>query len=354
VPDRNEVRINGLVWAIADLSPAVRITIITPSYQQATFLEECLRSVRSQQGVEVEHIVVDGGSTDGSREIIERRAAGLAWWCSERDAGQSDAINKGLAHATGEVCTWVNSDDALLPGALEHVAAAFGSDPALQVYGGRIVHRDDTGDRVFEPLNEASDVRRLFCDPVINQPATYYRTRVLRELGGVDPALRYVMDLSLWWRFLFRFRERHLRFDPVPLAMFRMHPSSKTSSAHAGFLDETASMLHRMTIDAGDPAWGDPLERLHDLRQDVMRAEVTPEDLPVVRGMVMHFLLKWHGVVHRREQYRTMRAMIGTLERHVHELDAWERQRLHSLREQLRPGGWLMFRLRRKLQHLRG
>ena len=101
-----------------DRTDLPRITIITPSYQQAGFLEECIRSIHDQGYPDLEHIIVDGGSTDGSREIIERYADKLAWWCCEKDKGQSDAINKGLARATGQVFGWLNSDDLLLPGSL--------------------------------------------------------------------------------------------------------------------------------------------------------------------------------------------------------------------------------------------
>ena len=98
------------------------ISLITPSFMQADFLEHCLASVHAQGYPALEHIVVDGGSTDGSVAVIERYAHQLAWWCSERDRGQSHAINKGLAHATGAVFGWLNSDDLLLPDALSTVA----------------------------------------------------------------------------------------------------------------------------------------------------------------------------------------------------------------------------------------
>ena len=105
----------------------MRITIVTPSFQQAAFLPECLRSVAAQDHPDVEHIVVDGGSTDGSRALIEAHGEHLAWWCCEADQGQSDALNKGLSHATGEVFSWLNSDDLLLPGTLQEVAPILGS-----------------------------------------------------------------------------------------------------------------------------------------------------------------------------------------------------------------------------------
>ena len=327
----------------------LRATVITPSYQQVDYLEECLRSV-ADQGVPVEHIVVDGGSTDGSREVIERHAERLAWWCSEQDEGQSHAINKGLAHATGDVFTWVNSDDALTHGAVPRVLEAFAADPSLQVFGGQVVHRDAHGDRVFDRLNDAHDAHQLWCDPVINQPATWYRMDVVRELGGVDPALRYVMDLSLWWRFLFRHGTAHLRFEPAPLAIFRLHDTSKTVTAHAGFLDETASLLHEASLAVGEERFAGLLAGLHDLRPGLKPLGAGPEHRDRVRRMVVRFLLKWHGTVHSERDFVYMRKALPLLA--SSELDAWEQERHGKLQVQLRPRTWLGFRLRRKLRHL--
>lgn len=337
------------------MSHGTTLSIITPSYGQAAYLEECLASVAGQLRSGDEHIVVDGGSADGSREIIERHAARLKWWCCERDAGQSDAINKGLAHAEGTAFTWVNSDDALWPGALKLVAAAFDADPALIAFGGRVVHRDAHGDRVFEPLNDARDALQLFRDPVINQPATWYRTEVVREIGGVDAALRYVMDVELWWQVLFRHGTEHLRFEPVQLAMFRLHDESKTVKQHDGFLDEVASILHGMCLSCGLEGLAEVLAEGHPLKQGLRGVPVAAQDAGTVKGMVLHFLLKWHGRIHTEPQYRMMRM----LKRHVRPigmepLHPSMQARWDALDAQLTPGGWAAFRLRRKWKALRG
>ncbi|MBL8002791.1 MAG: glycosyltransferase [Flavobacteriales bacterium] len=331
----------------------MRITIITPSYQQAAYLPECLASVRAQAGAEVEHIVVDGGSTDGSRELLER-AEGLAWWCSERDKGQSDAINKGLARATGEVCTWVNSDDAVWPGALARVAEAFAHDKELLAFGGRLMHRSAEGDTVFPRLSDATDTLRLYCEPVINQPATYLRTSAVKAVGGVDPALRYVMDLELWWQLLFRFGHAHLRFTPEVLAMFRLHEESKTVTAHAGFLAETATLLHGMCVGTGQPALARVLALAHPLVQGLRGVPVGEEHAPLVRDMAVHFLLKWHGHVHERADHRAMKALRRAVRRdQLRFVDAAMAARWDALDRQLAIPSWTLFRLRRKLRHLR-
>ncbi|MBL7965268.1 MAG: glycosyltransferase [Flavobacteriales bacterium] len=327
-----------------------RISLVTPSYQQAPYLEECLASVRAQAPALVEHLVADGGSTDGSREIIARHARQLAWWVSERDKGQSEAINKGLAHATGQVFGWLNSDDALLPGAMERVARAFVEDPDLLVFGGRILHQDRNGTRLFEPLNDAADVRMLFCDPVINQPATFYRMEAVRAIGGVDPALHYVMDLELWWQLLFRFGTQHLRFEPVELARFRLHDASKTVTEQPRFLDEKAGLLHGLCLRTGNADLAAVLAMGHRLPQGLRGIPAGPEHRERVRDMVVHYLLKWHHTVHARPQYQMMRAFRDIDLRGI-ELSPVQRDRLERLDRHLRAGSWLTFRLKRKWKH---
>ena len=331
----------------------MRLSIITPSYQQAPYLEECIRSVHDQ-GADVEHIVVDGGGMDGSKEIIEQHVEKLSWWCSEKDKGQSDAINKGLAHASGDAFTWVNSDDALLPGAIAHVRKAFEADPELLVFGGQVTHRDTKGERVFDRLNSTDDLQ-LFADPVINQPATWYRVDVVKEIGGVDPALRYVMDVELWWQVLFRHGTRHMRFERMPLAMFRLHDESKTVTQHSGFLREMATILYGLC------------ERTENEDVAAMMALGYPErpalrGIPangsehhkVVRDMSVHFLLKWHGHIHTETEFHMMQRLHeGDFTNEVRLLpgmaERWAKARLA-----VDGTTWNRYRVRRKLKHLFG
>lgn len=332
----------------------MRISVITPSYQQAAYLEECIASVHGQ-GAGVEHIVVDGGSTDGSKAIIENSADKFAWWCSEKDKGQSDAINKGLSHATGNVFTWVNSDDALLPNALARVREAFSADPDLLIFGGNVTHRDAKGERVFDRLN-SPDRHQLFADPIINQPATYYRLDMIKAIGGVDPALRYVMDVELWWQVLFRHGVDHLRFEAVPLAMFRLHDESKTVTQHSGFLLEMASLLHSLCERTGNEDVAQVLSLGYPERR-------TARGIPasgalhhaMVRAMAVHFLLKWHGHIHHEADFRMMKAL---QERAIPDggcrfLPGME-ERWTKVRLAVAGTSWNRYRVRRKLKHLFG
>lgn len=330
----------------------LRISIITPSYQQASFLEECIASVHDASYVPwVEHIVVDGGSTDGSKAILEKHADQFAWWCSEKDGGQSDAINKGLAHATGDVFGWLNSDDHLLNGVLNDVASYFSKDPSLLVLGGMVEHIGPGSNGHHQQINDIRDTERLFVEPVINQPATFWRMEQVRAIGGVDPALRYVMDLELWWQVLFRYGTGHLRFEPITIAAFRLHQESKTSTSILGFLDETASLLHDLCVRTGNTDLAAVLAKGHPLRQGLRGIPAGREHAALVRRMTLHFLLKWNVPIHRANQFAMMRALRASGVARE-DLTPDQRERWAQVQDQI-AGTWTWFRVKRKLKDLR-
>jgi len=334
---------------------APRISLITPSYQQAPYLQECIDSVACQ-GEGVEHIAVDGGSSDGSAAILKHNAHRFGWWCSEKDRGQSDAINKGLAHATGDVFGWLNSDDAWLDGTAARVRQAFAADPQLLVYGGQVIHRKGDHDEPFDRVNDAADILRLYADPVINQPATFYRMHAVKAIGGVDIALRYVMDVELWWQVLFRHGTAHIRSEAVPLAMFRLHDASKTVSQHSGFLAEMAALLHGLCLRTGNTDLTAVLAMGHAPRTDLRGIPATPaEHGHFVRTMTLHFLLKWHGHVHNAKEFRMMRALhdLGLLKDHAVLLPEMH-QRAADAAAKVAGTAWILYRLRRKVKHLLG
>lgn len=325
------------------------ISLITPSYQQAAYLEECIASVHDQRDANVEHIVVDGGSTDGSKNILEGHASKFAWWCCEKDKGQSDAINKGLTHATGDVFSWLNSDDALLPGTLTHVSDAFAKDPQLIVFGGQVTHVTAEGSRLFDGLNDPRDHDKLFIEPVINQPATFWRMEVIRSIGGVDAKLRYVMDLELWWQVLFRYGTTRMKFLPTALAAFRLHEASKTSTAMLGFLDEIAALLHGLCMRTGNNDLATVLAAGHPVERGLRGIPAGAEHRRIVRRMTLHFLLKWNAEIHRENQFAMMRALAG-LKLPAQELTSEQHHRWGNILPDLR-GSWNLFRVRRKMKH---
>ncbi len=332
----------------------LRITVITPSYQQAPYLEECLRSVAEQDHPDVEHIVVDGGSTDGSVAILERHAHRLAWWCSERDGGQSDALNKGLAHATGDLFGWINSDDLLLPGALREVAAIFAADPTVTVVTGRRLKRHADGTEEPMPLESATDRRAWFVHPRIAQQATFVRMDVLRAAGGIDRALHYVMDLELWWRILFQQGTDGVRVVDRTWAVFRMHAESKSTTGAPVFVQETGALLHRACLEVGEEELAGIMALCVEERPALRGLPVGPEHRDRVAAMAVHHLLKWYGGCYDRRQYRMMRRFHAQAARWLPVMDDADRARLATVAEHMRPPGWWAFLLQRKWKQLRG
>jgi glycosyltransferase involved in cell wall biosynthesis len=182
--------------------PWPRVSIVTPSYNQGQFLEETIRSVLSQGYPDLEYIVIDGGSTDGSAEIIRKYEPWLAYCVSERDAGQSDAIAKGFARATGEFAAWLNSDDLYLPGAVGRAAAALSShaDAALIFGGCEFIDDSSLSTGVVWRGNQRTAKELVLEGNGVPQQAAFMRRACLVRAGGVDISLRYVMDHELWVR----------------------------------------------------------------------------------------------------------------------------------------------------------
>lgn len=206
------------------------VSIVTPSFNQAQFLEATIRSVLDQDYLHIEYIVCDGGSTDGSTDIIRRYADRLAWWCSERDDGQSDAVNKGWRRATGQVWSYLNSDDVLVPGAVRAVVEAFGAHPAAGLVHGAWVWIDAAGAQKGTGRGAPTDFRKLLRDgqiPYVAQPASFYRADLLRDVGLVDQSLHLSMDYDLLLRLT---RAAPAVYVPHPLAGVRLHAAAKTSA----------------------------------------------------------------------------------------------------------------------------
>lgn len=206
------------------------VSIVTPSFNQARFLEATMRSVLEQDYPQIEYIVVDGGSTDGSVEIIQKYAHRLAWWVSEPDRGQTDAINKGLARARGAVLAWLNSDDTYEPGAVRRAVEALQANPqAVMVYG-EANYIDETGRVIGRFPAAQTNYRRLRRGYVhIPQQAAFWRAEAWRAVGPLDPTFYFAMDYDLWVRLS--------ALGPLVFvsgqvwANFRLHRDAKTIAA---------------------------------------------------------------------------------------------------------------------------
>jgi GT2 family glycosyltransferase len=179
------------------------ITIVTPSFQQADYVEATLRSVLLQGYSRLEYLVVDGGSTDGSAEIIRKYERWLAGFVSERDRGQGDAINKGFARANGEIVAWLNSDDRLMPGALHGVARMTRARPDAVAWVGRVRSVTPEGALVYLQVPRGLTREGLADfghEGQVSQPGCFFRRRALEQAGPLSTELHYVLDVDLWLR----------------------------------------------------------------------------------------------------------------------------------------------------------
>jgi glycosyltransferase involved in cell wall biosynthesis len=202
------------------------VSVVTPSYNQAHFLEETIRSVLGQDYKRIEYIVVDGGSTDGSREIIQRYEERLAWWVSEPDKGQTDAINKGFSHAEGQILAWLNSDDTYRPEAISEAVAYLQAHPEAGMVYGDACLIDENGNEIGKFPARQTDYQRLRRGYVhIPQQAAFFRADLWRKVGPLDPTFYFAMDYDLWVRLA---RLAPLHYLPRTWANFRLHQTGKS------------------------------------------------------------------------------------------------------------------------------
>lgn len=251
-------------------SPWPKISIVTPSYNQGRFIERTIRSVLGQGYPNLEYVIIDGGSTDDSVQIIRKYENHLTYWVSESDRGQSHAINKGLTHCTGEIFNWLNSDDFLAPGALATVAAAWTRRPGT-VIAGNIVMRYEDGTMKTVASNALTVEnfvrwRRGYENGcAFQQPSTFVPLAAVSDVGGIREDLNLVMDHFLMIELLQRC---DVTYIPDVLSQFTLHNASKTrTEGYYGFMLEIAQTLRtlpNLPVDVSD----------HELRREHARVLV--------------------------------------------------------------------------------
>ena len=226
-PQQSGPTATSIVGGQARVSHCPRVSIVTPSYNQAQFVEETIRSVLLQGYADLEYIVIDGGSQDGSVDIIRKYEKWLAHWVSEPDRGQSDALNKGFARATGEILGWNNSDDLYCPGAISHVAALFQNEPDTQVVYGSCYDIDATGKKIDEHWAMPFDRRfPLYSGTGLHNQAMFWRRSLMRQVGMLDPNLQFCMDRDFVLRLIWNGKVAR---TTAYLGAFRVHAGSKTA-----------------------------------------------------------------------------------------------------------------------------
>ncbi len=234
-----------------------RISIVTPSFNQAPFIEQTLCSVLDQGYPDLEYFVIDGGSTDGTVEILKKYEKHLTGWVSEKDHGQTHAINKGFARSSGDVCAYLNSDDWYLPGALRAVGEHFATHPETGLLHGRCVRTEEDGTRrdvQFGDIQTAAEIldlwgvwwqRRQFV-----QPEVFWSRTLAQKVGPFNESLHLVMDYEYWLRAILA-GAQVMPLDQE-VVCFRFHGAQKSSQAqHAA--DELRTVVRPYLWDASVP-----------------------------------------------------------------------------------------------------
>lgn len=289
-----------------------KISIVTPSFNQGSFIEETIDSVLSQGYHNLEYIVIDGGSTDASVEIIKRYEKHLHYWVSEPDAGQTDAINKGLARSTGVVFNWLNSDDYLAAGALRCIGEAF-ENPNLNVLIGR--SRVFAGEKtLFEtrgadiyPGNLAKTMGRARID----QPESYFRKSCVDALAPLNENLHYLMDRDLWFRYLHHYGlEGIQRMDRI-LVNFRLHGDSKTVSHQSDFERERNSYYHSLANSGGQKQIAAIIAGIGEIQP----LNIDPvHDPSLLQSVLHHFLALLAEDLYRQNKRRELQTIMREID----------------------------------------
>jgi glycosyltransferase involved in cell wall biosynthesis len=228
-----------------------RISIVTPSYNQGQFIEETIRSILLQNYPNLEYIIMDGGSTDNSREIIEKYSSFINYWESGKDEGQSDALVKGFNRANGEILNWINSDDILDQQGLYHIARTFIDNPGVSFVHGKngivSIGSDLTG---YMPHPKDQLDSRYLCEMPYGQQACFFRAGVYREAGGINRSLRFSMDYELFAK-MHLLDIKSLQIDQL-IGSVRIHPDTKTSNLEEIMRYENGNSFLTLLLSAGD------------------------------------------------------------------------------------------------------
>jgi len=221
------------------------VSIITPSFNQAKFLEQTITSVLNQDYPNLEYLVVDGGSVDGSQDIIKKHAAKLKWWVSEPDRGQADAINKGFQRARGEYVAWLNSDDYYLPDAISKVVNVFQSHPDLSLVYGNVLAVNGSGNIINHLRYQQWKLEDLMKFNIIGQPSVFIRRAYLQKSGLLNLSYQYLLDHQLWLRLAL---QAPMIYLPEELSAARFHSQSKSMAKAGDFGAEAYRIVQWLEI----------------------------------------------------------------------------------------------------------
>ncbi len=329
-----------------------KITIITPSFNQGHYLEETILSVLNQNYPNLEYFVVDGGSTDNSVEIIQRYADRITWWVSERDKGQTEAINKGMLRATGDIVNWINSDDLLAPGSLHHVAEMFVGSDALCLCGPITMFENEKRWKFDAAFKKGDSFEIVFGIDIYNQPGTFFHRKAIDKIGLPDMRLHYVMDKEWFMRFLMHCGTDRIATTEQLLADYRIHSTTKTAGQTDKFIAEYAMLTHRWVSACGEANLAGLIANKFDVSKHPYAApeiQNTAHLKKAVVQMAALLMLRRFHRIYNESDYHFAEKLNKAIDWSQVELDQQLQKNLAAMQRNLSWGSWTLFRLKRKL-----
>lgn len=330
-----------------------KISIVTPSFNQGQYLEQTILSILDQKYPNLEYIIIDGGSTDNSVEIIKKYEKHLSYWISEKDKGQSDAINKGLKKISGDLFNWLNSDDYLEEASLFKLAQAFTDNPTSKLFVFGLSYFDGNKKTLRKWKIFPSDGILFYCDPTIAQPSMFYSGDAVKKMGELNGMLHYAMDYEWLIKFLFVFGDKSIFQSDFPFSVFRLHADAKTSQGEENFVNDIANILFSLAKSAGLEKYSMLLQKGYriypDYTCDISKNYIVPV---TVERMLVYFLLQHSHRIYNEKQYLFAKEVFSTVTFSSFQLSQNEIQWLEELRINAGSSSWLLFRAKRKLNHI--
>jgi glycosyltransferase involved in cell wall biosynthesis len=241
-----QIKQGNIKCEVKSMETTPLVSIITPSFNQGQFIEETILSIRNQSYKNIEHIVIDGGSTDHTLEILNKYSSSVSW-ISGPDKGQTDAINKGIKRSHGEILAYLNSDDLYLPETIKTIVDFFSEHPEIDMLYGDIIHIDKHSQYIETIKTGTINFEKYLTGLVyLPQPTVFFRRKIIGKTGYFDEKLHLAMDLDYWIRVFFIFQTAYL---PVTLAKARIYPEAKSSANVKSYFDERLYILKKTFSD---------------------------------------------------------------------------------------------------------
>jgi len=292
-----------------------KISIVTPSFNQGQYLEETILSIVNQNYPNLEYIIIDGGSTDNSVEIIKKFKKHIKYWVSERDCGQSHAINKGIEQCTGNLFNWINSDDLLEPGALHTLADLYTQNPGYILYAGKLRTIDKENTIINDNLNTQSIRNGSFRNIPVRQQSNFFDLDYLNRLGRINEALHYTMDAELIFKILASENRNKIISTDSVLGCYRLQPESKGSTKIWDFVDELNIMYFHFAQLLGNKkltSFFNAKIKNHSLQNNFIFPK-QETDFKSLEKLLQYQLCNWVDYYYNCGQYDTAKSFISQI-----------------------------------------